>query len=298
MESRNEHNRLSPPWISSATGKPNREAAPVIYLQRRSALWTPFNTDTALWLSAKASSTITIATGVSAWSDRKQNGITYTQSVVGSQPAYLATGFNNLPTIQNVSADSLTVGPTGLGRDVSGITVAVVGSHPAGVTFNSNASEFFISSGTAANAARFLVSSSINGTNKYGLGGRRLDADGFAFSTSTADAIVNRGSPWIRVAQRNFTTAVANHWTNGTRDLIDASIGTTGSTSNTNALASSIFGGVSNTPNGTNISEIVVIHSALSVPDVERLIGYLHWEWNCASLLPSGFAYKNAPPTI
>jgi hypothetical protein len=259
-------------------------------------LFNPFAISTALWLSAKDTSNISIQTGVSAWGDRKGNGLVYTQSTIANQPAYSATGLNGLPAIENVSADFLSIGTTSLGRDVSGITVAIVGSYPVGAAFTNNASDFSIFNGINTSQTRFITSPNVNNTNTYGIGGRRLDADSFVFIASNTGSLASRGSPWIRVAQRNYAAATASHWTNGTKDLADAAIGSSGKTSNTNSLNSFIFAGATSAPNGSKLSEIIVIHSAISDSEVERLIGYLHWEWNYASALPNSFAYRFSPP--
>lgn len=51
------------------------------------------------WWDASDSTTITIATGVSAWADKSGNGRTLTQSTTNNQPALVANQINGKPAI-------------------------------------------------------------------------------------------------------------------------------------------------------------------------------------------------------
>ena len=264
--------------------------------QLQGRLWTPaLLPSLALWLDAGDLSTISIATGVSQWRDKSGNERHFAQSNVNLQPLYRQAGFNGRPCLENVSADTLTIGSSGLGRDVAAITCAIVGSHPAGITITANATEISIAVGTSAQA-RFSMSANPNSANKYGHASRRLDTDGSAFFSSSTDSLPNRGNPWIRIAQRVYSAAVGNHWTNGIQDMTALAGGTPGNTSNTNSTTGSIFTG---TPNGTKLSEIVLTHSQLVQREIELLDGYLAWHgWGDVNTLPALHPYKNRPPLI
>jgi hypothetical protein len=257
--------------------------------------WTPsaLGSDLALWLDADDASTITLnGSNVSQWNDKSGNARNFTQSTAANQPAYLATGFNNKPTLRTDGNDSLPLGVNGLGRNVSGLTCAIVGLHPAGQTFSTNVSEIFISTGAVFNNARFITTPNPVASNRYGSGGRRLDSDGFAAAPSSTDSLANRGNPWIRIAQRAYSDSVANHWTNGTQDLTNAVIQTAGNTSDTDALAASIFTGVGSMPNGTQLSEIVLTHSTMTNDDRQKLEGYLAYKWGLTDKLPANHPYR------
>jgi hypothetical protein len=252
--------------------------------------WTPAQLPAlALWLDAADTSTITLnGSNVSQWNDKSGNGRNFAQATAASQPAYLATGFNGRPTLQTDGADFLELGSSGLGSNVSGITCAIVGLHPAGAVFSTvqGSTEFVISNGATATTSRFAmfastVASVISPGGRYGIGGRRLDGDTFAGAATSTDAAANRGNPFIKIGQRAYSAGVANHWTNGSQDLTNATIGIqgAGNTSATNSLRTQIFQGIDAMPNGSQISEIVLTHSTMSTLDRQNLDGYLARKW-------------------
>jgi hypothetical protein len=249
-----------------------------------SSSWTPAQlTGLALWLDAADSSTITLnGSTVSQWDDKSGNGRNASQATASFQPTYLATGFNGRPTLRTDGSDAMELGVTSLGRNVSGMTCALVGLHPAGQTFISNATEIFINSGVNS-ATRFATSPnpSTSTNNRYAIAGRRLDSDSYATVASTTDSLANRGNPWIRVAQRAYSDGVANHWTNGTQDMTNEVVTgqTAGNTSDTDSLRTVLFAGVAALPNGSQLSEIVLTHSTMTNDDRQRLEGYLAWKW-------------------
>jgi hypothetical protein len=249
--------------------------------------WLPtdLGASLALWLDAADSGTVILRANtdfVERWNDKSSSGFDASQLTASSQPTYLATGFNGNPTLQTDGADFLEFGVTSLGRNVSGLTCAIVGVHPAGQTFNQNATEIFISSG-ATFATRFATTPnpSASTVNRYAIAGRRLDTDGYETASSSTDSLANRGNPWIRVAQRAYSDGVANHWTDGTQDITNATMGTqgAGNTSDTDSLRAEVFAGVAAQPNGTQLSEIVLTHSTMTTTDRQKLEGYLAWKW-------------------
>jgi hypothetical protein len=269
----------------------------------RRRLWMPnrLGASLALWLDAADTSTVILnGSTVSQWADKSGNGRNASQGTAAIQPTYLATGFNGRPTLQTDGSDFLSFGVTSLGRNVSGITCALVGVHPVGQTFISNATEIFISIGSVATTTRFLTTPnpSVSTGGRYAIAGRRLDSDAFTTASSSTDSLANRGNSWIRIAQRAYSDGVANHWTNGTQDLTNAVIQAAGNTSNTDALAASIFTGVGSMPNGTQLSEIVLTHSTMTNDDRQKLEGYLAHKWGVATDLPANHPYKIVPPTV
>ena len=46
------------------------------------------------------------------------------------------------------------------------------------------------------------------------------------------------------------------------------------------------------------VGEIVIVTSALSTTDRQKLEGYLAWKWGTASTLPAGHPYRSVPPTV
>ena len=263
-------------------------------LQNR--LWSPALLLPQLWLDAADLSTLTIpsTTAVSQWRDKSGYNRHFASGNLNTRPLYRAQGFNGRPCLENVTADSMTIGSSGLGRSVGCITCAIVGSHPV-VAFTSNSSELSISVGSTTQA-RFAMSPNPFGANVYGFFGRRLDGDGSANFASSTDALANRGNPWIRIGQRVYSSGVGNHWTNGTQDMTALAGGTSGTTSDTDSFSGSIF---SSTPNGTKLSEIVLTHSQMTPQEREALEGYLVWKWwGNGGTLPALHPFKNRPPLI
>ena len=270
-----------------------------------SKLWRPdeLGADLALWLDAEDAASVTLnGTTVSQWNDKSGNGYNVSNATAATQPDYLATGFNGKPTLQVVGGDFLERGTTALGRNVGGITCAIVGLHPAGQTFVPNAAEVFISTSIVSGATRFAMSPNVSTStiNRYALAGRRDDADSYASASSSTDSLANRGNPWIRVAQRAYSDGVANHWTDGTQDMANATVGvqTAGNTSDTDSLRLSIFSGANAMPTGTQLSEIVLTHSTMTNDDRQKLEGYLAHKWGLTANLPVSHPYKTKPPTV
>jgi hypothetical protein len=257
----------------------------------------------ALWLDADDAETIILnGSTVSQWNDKSGSGRNANQTDAARQPAYLPTGFNGKPTLQTDGNDFLSLGVTSLGRNVSGITCALVGLHPAGQTFLSNANEIFISASSSTGTTRFLTTPnpSASTANRYAIGGRRLDTDLYATVSSTTDSLTNRGNRWIRIAQRAYSDGVANHWTNGTQDMTNEVVGaqTAGNTSDTDSLRTEIFNGVAALPVGSQLSEIVLTHSTMTNEDRQKLEGYLAHKWGLTANLPANHPYKIVPPTV
>jgi hypothetical protein len=270
-----------------------------------SKLWRPdeLGADLALWLDAEDAASITLnGTDVAQWDDKSGNGRNASQATAANQPAYLATGFNGKPTLQTDGNDFLELGVTSLGRNVSGLTCAIVGVHPVGQTFNSNTNEIFISNGVSAGSTRFATTPnpSASTADRYAVAGRRLDSDSYDTVSSSTDSLANRGNPWIRVAQRAYSAGVANHWTDGTQDITNALMGTqgAGNTSDTDSLRGELFKGVAAQPNGAQLSEIVLTHSTMITNDRQKLEGYLAWHWELEANLPVGHPYASTPPVI
>jgi hypothetical protein len=270
--------------------------------RKKSSMWTPAElTGLAMWLDAADASTITLnGSDVSQWNDKSSSGFNASQATAANQPTYSATGFNGKPTVTQSGDRFLEFGVTSLGRNVSGLTCAIVGSYPAGQTFNSNANDIFISSGAAIGSTRFATTPnpSASTADRYAIAGRRLDSDGFATVSSSTDSLANRGNPWISVAQRAYSDGVANHWTDGTQDLTNETMGTqgAGNTSDTDSLRGELFAGVALLPTGSQLSEIVLTHSTMTTADRQKLEGYLAWKWGLEANLPADHPYKTTPP--
>ena len=266
-------------------------------------LWRPsdLGADLALWLDAEDTDSITLnGSTVSQWDDKSGNNRNASQASASLQPSYLTTGFNGKPTLETDGNDVLELGATSLGRNVSGITCAIVGVHPVGASFASNTNELYISTGTSITSTRFAFTPNPTAStaNRYAIAGRRLDSDSYQTVSSSTDSLANCGSQWIRVGQAAYSDGVANHWTDGTQDLTNEPFQTSGVTSDTDPLRTSIFGGVNELPSGSQLCEIVLTHSTMTPADRQKLEGYLAWKWNLVGNLPAAHPYKTQPPFV
>ena len=267
-----------------------------------SGLWTPaeLGASLALWLDADDAATISLnGSTVSNWNDKSGNNRHVSQATATAQPTYLSVGFSGKPSLRTDGSDSLEPGITSLGRNVGGLTAAIVGMYPVGATFNSNACDIIIYTANTGGTRLYLgPNPSVSTANRYAVAGRRLDTDAFATVSSTTDSLANSGTPWIRIGNRDYSGGVANHFTNGTQDLTNAVVTTqgAGNTSDTDSVRTVIFGGVANVPPNTELSEIVVTHSTLSTADRQKLEGYLAWKWGLEANLPVDHPYKGAAP--
>lgn len=272
----------------------------IIYINpyQLAAPWSPAEITTALWLDAADASAIILIDGlVSQWDDKSGNGRNASQPSSAFRPAYLPTGFNGKPTLETNGNDILELGVTSLGRNVGGITAAIVGVHPVTASFGSNANEFFISSGSSTTGTRFSFTPnpSASTNNRYGVGARRLDADSYGTVSSSTDSLANSGNPWIRVGQVAYSSGVANHWTNGTQDLTSEPFQTAGVTSDTDSLGSTVFN-TRSLPAGSQLCEIVLTHSTMTTAVRQKLEGYLAHKWGLTANLPTDHPYKNVAP--
>ena len=266
-------------------------------------LWRPsdLGADLALWLDAEDTDSITLnGSTVSQWDDKSGNNRNASQASASLQPSYLTTGFNGKPTLETDGNDVLELGATSLGRNVSGITCAIVGVHPVGASFASNTNELYISTGSSITSTRFAFTPNPTAStaNRYAIAGRRLDTDSYQTVSSSTDSLANCGSQWIRVGQAAYSDGVANHWTDGTQDLTNEPFQTSGVTSDTDPLRTSIFGGVNELPSGSQLCEIVLTHSTMTPADRQKLEGYLAWKWNLVANLPAAHPYKTQPPFV
>jgi hypothetical protein len=239
-------------------------------------LWRPTEITTALWLDAEDTSTITLnGATVSQWADKSGNGRNAVQATAANQPTYNATGLNSKPSLSFDGNDSLS----GLwaAATASQATVAVVGTYG--------------SSGTTQAMASIGIGSNNSG---LGLGWNTMSA---AFNTflwaigeATRSGFVATPLVHIGVLSPSSITQSLNGNTSS------AAIGSTPTVA-TNYQVGGI-GGTLLLQNGSRVSEVVILSSAASTDNRQRLEGYLAWKWGLQADLPVGHPYKNTPPIV
>lgn len=250
-------------------------------IARRPA-WTPAELPTlSAWWDADDAATITVETGVSAWTDKSGNGRTAAQTTGSRQPALISGARNGRPALRfDAVNDFLRVG------DVLDV----------------------LSGGYSAMAAAYQ-SEAVNGrilgkivdtasTGEYALGDRGM----FFYLDALRDARqATQVTEWQVVGAVLDRSAGLTSWRNG------ASVGTvtTGfpNTTSYNASAELFVGAGGNTttqssPWKGDIGEIVVSLAAWSDADRERVEGYLAHKWGLAGSLPAEHPYKGAAPTV
>ena len=240
-------------------------------LQVYSSEWTPadLGADLALWLDASDASTITLnGTTVSQWDDKSGNGRNVSQAVAAQQPAYDAV--NKIITFDG-SNDYLfndTVGAAGL-TSVSMLTVMRMISGGAnqdlpmgiGETGQTGAIRCFFrqNGGTTvgfAGWARDVTTSDFS----YDIGGDYHIFAGWNTQLATPDN--------VRLS-RDGATPIAYTTNNGSLvSTVDGfSVG---------SLRGSLVG---NYYSNISVQEIVVLYSAITDADRQKLEGYLAWKW-------------------
>jgi hypothetical protein len=250
------------------------------------SFWTPdgLGADLALWFDAADASTITLnGSTVSQWNDKSGNGRNVSQAVTAQQPAYDAV--NKIITFDNDYLFNDTVGAAGL-TSVSMLTVMRMVSGGAnedlpmgvGVQFTTGAIRcFYRASGSTtvgfAGWSRDVTTSDFS----YDIGG---DYHIFAgWNTQLA-------TPGNVRLSRDGATPIAYTTNNG--GLL--------STADGFSVGSLRGGVVGNYYSNISVQEIVVLYSAITDADRQKLEGYLAWKWGLVANLPSGHPYKIKPP--
>lgn len=275
-----------------------------------SSLWTPAQLVSEVWLDAADAATITLnGSNVSQWNDKSGNNRHATQGIASYQPTFVSNVSNGLPAIQTDGGDTLVIGNRSLlFQNVGRATIAIVVKYVTG-TYSINAISAFVSTGTTSSQSRFALSASPNtDVTRLGLLGRRNDADAVVIlnSSTARSSILN--SVAIQIGDAIYSSAQANHFTNGVQDLTDAAFLTSGTTQNSvpaNASLFSIAGAGATPPPPTNplpsgcqLFEVLMFNSTLSTSDRQRLEGYLAWKWGSVASLPAGHPFKNSPPYL
>lgn len=233
--------------------------------------WTPANISTELWLDANDSSTITIATGVSAWADKSGNSKNATQTTPANQPTYSSTGFNNKPTIQfDGTNDSFSL--TSTITQTSGQNVfAVVNTTNIATGYrvlldrtNGNSPALYLANATNYRPIVYWAADLAT----WGSAIQRQAIIRWAYYTSPARAVVQvDGATEI---SQNSGSSVLSSW-----NLIN----------NSSVQQSKV-----------DLSELIITSTDPTSDTRQVIEGYLAWKWELVSNLPANHPYKNAAP--
>ncbi len=256
-------------------------------------LWTPAQLTTALWLDAADASTITLnGSTVSQWRDKSSNNRHADQTTAAIQPAYTTAGLNGLNTVSpNGSTTYLTFADKDFARNMNAISYFAIIRRTSGSATDGNIIGWSAGSSIFARANLYIGSGGLRP------GGRRLDANPFqsmglnytVANTSLVAAIFDYANAQLYCGLNGQTNYTARF--NGFQ--------TEGSTSNTASVFAGIgWDGYPGNWFGGDIGEIVAFQSVLSLPDRQKLEGYLAWKWGLTANLPANHPFKNSRPTV
>jgi hypothetical protein len=266
-------------------------------LQRRLLTLAAFGPSLDGWWDVMDATTLTIVSGlVSELRDKSGNNRHLTQP--GSNtPLYVEfSNLNGRPALRNRAVDTLGMNASPVLRNVSGATMIVVARFAPAQLSASNSVHLFVSRGDNPVGVRLALSSNLSlGTaERLAVTGRRLDSDVFGGASSTTGKPT---SAFIEVGVVRYADAQIDHFTNGAQDIFSAPFQTAGNTSDTDAQRVSLFGdGSFASPGEMEIGEAVILSTAISAADRERIEGILAHKWGIE--LPASHPFLNRPPLI
>jgi hypothetical protein len=255
-------------------------------------LWTPANSTPLpdLWINPTDAATITLSgSNIAQINDKSPTAGHFSQTTSGNQPLRNATGINNLPVMQFDGSVDILVGNAAaeaVSQNVAGLSIFSVINSTGGSSVRRAVLYFSTNSTSSARAGLFVLPS----PNRIEAGGRRLDGNGFQAVTATCSF------PCLGAAIFDYAGAEAYAGVNGVYTA-RGGFQTSGSTSNTAAVLTSIGNGGGNIYGGL-IGELIVFKSVLAQPARELIEGYLAWEWGLQASLQATHPYRNGAPTI
>ncbi len=234
-----------------------------------SILWTPAAIQTALWLDAADSATITTVSGaVSQWSDKSGYGRHATQGTAGSRPTVVANAINSRNAIA-FSTKFMTFG--------NGVTITPQMTFVAVITRPSSGSLTITLTTSVEHGYPY---STIIWTND-----KFYTALGSDYIISEA-TYTNTGAMLLS-AQRNSTTLIG--LLNGSQVVSGAAPSVSGSLTYLGRW------GAGTDYHAGNIAEIVVAPTS-DTTHRQLIEGYLAHKWGLSGNLPSTHPYKSAAP--
>ena len=250
--------------------------------------WTPAEISTVFWLDAATSSTITIATGVSTWADRKGGGVNATQATGSLQPSYSATAFpGSLPGVLFDGVDDTLEIATTAQQNLTHGVYCVFSRSGAGT--GANTYRPTISCLNAAKSdigALHYIKNSNNFGASYPYAGLPL-ANNYDLGSGT---VYSNNVGNIIAFQSNSTGWGV--WRNGTIEGTTNTFAPPNSTNTGYALARQ-FG---NARQSNLVFGEVIMVQTTDTTTRQLIEGYLAWKWGLQASLPSNHPYKNSAP--
>jgi hypothetical protein len=261
-------------------------------------LWRPneLGSALALWLDAEDTASITLnGSTVSQWSDKSGNAKHAVQATASLQPAYLATGFNNKPTLKFDATDDVFFITNTAANASSDFFIG------AAFNFAATAGQWTMIAGFRSDVNTFSgpgqpILQRIEGASRIGYHYTDIAATSIdvAVTTFTGNKIAtvgrnggtngNGGTGTVTVtgASGNYLTTATQTWpSNATTNFQIA-----GKQQTFTAFSEK------------NISEIILCNRNLTTLERQQYEGYLAWKWDLVADLPADHPFKSTPPTV
>jgi PKD repeat protein len=244
-----------------------------------SSPWTPADLPggAAMWLDASDASTFSFSdNGITEWRDRSGNGRnaedgflsstrpTRGDDLIGGRPAVAFDGSNDVLTFNGSSITN------------SDYTVAAVTARTSPKSTN-----YYLGGTQSSNNRNLHVGWRSDTVMTHAQYGNDMDASVAGHSTPQPTLQVSRHSGSTgKTMYLDGSQASTNSSTTGLLSWTGAAVG---------RYNSSYFQG--------NVGEVLLVSSALSDADRQRLEGYLAHKWGTTASLPANHPYKSAAPT-
>ena len=275
----------------------------------RASAWTPARITTSLWLDAVDTSTVIQSSGnVTAWKDKSGNG---NNAPASGTPTYSATGLSTgLPAVQlNGTNAYFTPSIPGIGS-LNTLDVYMVVQSSAAAAADTNSGMFFGYGNNSNTGGPYPAFKAINFFSQTA----NLSGETIALLVENGSAGRLGSSSYARAANTaqmlnaRFSTTGTTLFSNGT--AVTLNLATSGTATSTNFAPSALGYTIDNIlsigavrSSGTfqispaiKFAKFVVVPSALSTADRQRMEGWMAWESGLAASLPTGHPYKNAAP--
>lgn len=258
------------------------------------ALWDPeeLGAALALWLDASDAATVTLSgSNVSQWEDKSGNARDFSQGVAGTQPAYALASINGLNTISfDGTNDALARSVESWAYSYPVNVFAVFKATAFNASYNGLFGFYTASDASAAGFGAFIKSNGKSAIYATDTSNGQPNYDG----TGALTYLINTGYIFgATIGDDDFTS-----FGDGSPD---------GSATGTWTLRNNVGTGEVNVGSDPRfsrfteweIAEIVIsTGGAISVPNRQRMEGYLAWKWGLEGSLPAGHPYENAPPLV
>lgn len=258
-------------------------------------LWTAAQEGADLWFAPESEYT------GGTWRDISGNTDHFTQGTAGNQPTASTVGslaaldFDGTTDFLDAPAAALDTF-----NDVNKAWVLAVYRHDVADVSDTERPLYTAANNSTASRVYLGVGSTTSGAaNKIYFGGRRLDADSFAYSGF--GPALTAGQVTILLGYMDWTARTAEIWLDGEQEATASSLWTgSGNTSATDSASMRIGGNTGASPirflNG-RVAELVVGTSELSSDDIDKLFGWAAHKHGLEGNLPGDHPYKSTAPT-